>query len=85
MLSGTRRDEVAKILEQIAKEGLDHPRNLDAALDAISTAINAQPMMKCTTGEEVWYIPGDDPDEAVECFGDEVEVEYGYFVGSADE
>lgn len=31
-----QREEVARILEMIAEEGLPHPRNLDAALDAIS-------------------------------------------------
>jgi hypothetical protein len=31
-----QREEVARILEMIAEEGLPHPRHLDAALDAIS-------------------------------------------------
>lgn len=31
------REEIAEILEQIAKEGMPHPRHLDAALDAILT------------------------------------------------
>lgn len=29
------RDELARILEEVAKDGMPHPRNLDAALDAI--------------------------------------------------
>lgn len=29
------RDEIARILEMIAEQGLPHPRNLDAAIDAI--------------------------------------------------
>jgi hypothetical protein len=32
---GGRRQEAARILEMIAAEGLPHPRNLDAALDAL--------------------------------------------------
>lgn len=31
-----QREDTARILEQIAAEGLPHPRNLDAALDAIA-------------------------------------------------
>lgn len=38
MLTGDRRDEVARILEIVAKDGLDQPRDLDAALDAIEQA-----------------------------------------------
>lgn len=34
-MNEAQREEVARILEQIAAEGLPHPRNLDAALDAI--------------------------------------------------
>ena len=30
-----QRDELARILEMIATDGLPHPRHLDAALDAI--------------------------------------------------
>lgn len=33
------REEIAEILEQIAEEGMPHPRNLDAALDAIEWII----------------------------------------------
>ncbi len=33
------RDDIAEILEQIAEEGMPHPRNLDAALDAIEWTI----------------------------------------------
>jgi len=35
-MNEAQREEVARILEQIAAEGLPHPRNLDAALDAIA-------------------------------------------------
>lgn len=34
-ITDEQRDEVARIIEQVAKEGLPHPRNLDAAIDAI--------------------------------------------------
>lgn len=46
-----QRDEVARILEMIAAEGLPHPRNLDAALDAIADTM-AFP--------EIIYVPGHD-------------------------
>lgn len=39
---GTGRDEIARILEAIAQEGLPHPRNLDAAIDAIVDVVNAR-------------------------------------------
>ena len=46
MTPDTHRDSIAEILERIAKEGLDGPRDLDVALDAIlaeeSTYINRQ-------------------------------------------
>ena len=35
-MNEAQREEVARILEQIAAEGLSHPRHLDAALDAIA-------------------------------------------------
>ena len=35
-MNEAQREEIAHILEQIAAEGLPHPRNLDAALDAIA-------------------------------------------------
>lgn len=36
-----QRDEVAKILEVVARDGLPGPRDLDVALDAIEFAIVA--------------------------------------------
>lgn len=33
------REEVARILEIVAKDGLPHPRDLDVALDAIQATI----------------------------------------------
>lgn len=33
------REELATILTEIAAEGMPHPRNLDAALDAIQSAV----------------------------------------------
>ena len=35
-----QREEVARILEQIASEGLPHPRDLDVALDAIDQIVS---------------------------------------------
>ena len=35
-MNEAQREEIAHILEQIAAEGLPHPRHLDAALDAIA-------------------------------------------------
>lgn len=37
------RDEVARILEIVAKDGLPNPRDLDVALDAIEQAIEPVP------------------------------------------
>jgi hypothetical protein len=37
-LTGDRRDEVACILNMVAKDGLPGPRDLDVALDAIEQA-----------------------------------------------
>jgi hypothetical protein len=85
MLVGTKRDEIAAILERIAKEGLNHPRNLDAALDAIEQTFEPEPLMKCITGEEVWFVPGDDRDDAIMAFGDSVRIEHGYFVAQSSE
>ena len=46
MTDETHRDSIAEILERIAKEGVDGPRDLDVALDAIlseeSAYINRQ-------------------------------------------
>jgi len=33
------REEIARILEMVAEDGLPHPKNLDAALDAIQSAL----------------------------------------------
>lgn len=35
-MNEAQREEIARILEMIAAEGLPHPRNLDAAIDAIT-------------------------------------------------
>lgn len=85
MLTGTRRDEIASILERVSKEGLDHPRNLDSALDAIGQALNGEPMMKCTDGNEVYFLQGEDTNDAIEAFGSEIKIEHGFFVGSCDD
>lgn len=41
MLTPEERDEVAQILETVAKEGLPGPRDLDVALDAIDEIYKA--------------------------------------------
>ncbi len=46
-----QREEVARILELVASDGLPHPRNLDAALDAIADAMVLP---------DIIYIPGHD-------------------------
>ena len=40
-LTGATRDEVARILGIVAKDGLPGPRDMDVALDAIEAAIQA--------------------------------------------
>lgn len=79
-INGPARDEIARILEQVAKEGLDYPRNLDNAIDAIGAALQGDPMQKVTdigSGEVYWI--GDD-DNAEDSFGFNVIVNKGYFV-----
>lgn len=46
-----QREEVARILEMIAADGLPHPRHLDSALDAIADAMALPKFI---------YIPGHD-------------------------
>ena len=41
------RDEVARVVEQVAEEGLPHPRNLDAALDVIFEAVKSKHQDDC--------------------------------------
>lgn len=45
------REEVASIIEQIAAEGLPGPRDLDVALDAIFTTIDAKYIVRLREGE----------------------------------
>lgn len=79
-ISGETRDEIARILEQVTKEGLDHPRNLDAAIDAIGTVLQGDPVQKITdiaSGEVYWLSEGEDAQDA---FGQDIIVQQGYFV-----
>ena len=39
-MDDNQRDEIARILEMVVAEGIDHPRNLDAALDAIADTVD---------------------------------------------
>ncbi len=41
------RDEVARVIEQVAEEGLPHPRNLDAALDVIFESVKSKHLDDC--------------------------------------
>lgn len=41
MMSDNLREEIARILEIVARDGLSNPRDLDVALDAIQAAIEA--------------------------------------------
>lgn len=65
-ISGETRDEIARILEQVAKEGLDHPRTLDAAIDAIGAALQGEEVYRITVpgqvkdGDVVYYVSGDE-------------------------
>ena len=38
-ITGKRRDEVARILEMVANDGLSGPRDVDVAIDAIESAM----------------------------------------------
>lgn len=79
-IGGEARDEIARVLEQVAKEGLEHPRNLDAAIDAIGTALQGDPMQKVTeiaSGEVYWLPEGE---SATEAFGHDVIVQQGCFI-----
>lgn len=84
MLAGSMRDEIARVLEQIAKEGLDHPRNLDAALDAIGCALEGKPMMKCVSDGQDFFIDGHDEDDAKMAFGEGTMIIKGYFVEGSE-
>lgn len=77
-ITGETRDEIARILEQVAAEGLDHPRNLDSAIDAIGAAFNTAPIQQVTCDDQIFY-GGDDLDP-VESFGPDITVKKGYFV-----
>lgn len=78
------RDRVAEILEQVAKEGLDHPRNLDAAIDAISEAFVGRPLQRVTDlsdGAEYWLGTDEDPDDTI---GGSHEVVRGVFIEDSE-
>ncbi len=47
------RDEVARVVEQVAEEGLPHPRNLDAALDVIFESVKSKHRKDCETLAEM--------------------------------
>ena len=41
-IEGENRDELARILEMVADEGLDEPHSLDAAIDAIASCFQVE-------------------------------------------
>jgi hypothetical protein len=78
---GEARDEVARILKEVAREGLPHPRNLDAAIDAIYEAVrgSGEPVMKVEDVDagEFYYAEGHDRTDATEMFGTAIVVQKG--------
>ena len=52
-VSDTARDEVARVVTQVAEEGLPHPRNLDAALDVIFESVKSKHRKDCETLAEM--------------------------------
>ena len=79
-IGGAVRDEIARILEQVAKEGLDHPRNLDAAIDAIGSAFDAHETMRVTDTDGQYYLPGHNVGDAFYGFGPRITVDLGHFL-----
>lgn len=56
-LTGPRREEIARILEIVAKDGLPGPRDLDVALDAIEAAMALGEEEDEETGVDMLEIP----------------------------
>ncbi len=50
------REEVAEVLEVIARDGLPEPRDLDVALDAIASAVSdeIEKLRAAVRGAEAW-------------------------------
>lgn len=86
VLSGTLRDEIARILEQVAKDGLGQPRDLDVALDAIGEALGIEEVMHVVdTDESVFLLEGHDEQDACLSFGPDAKIRKGYFVEGSDD
>lgn len=84
-ISGAARDEIARILEQAAKEGLDHPRNLDAAIDAIGAALQCEAITRVVYGwsdnETSHFLPEHQTlEEVLNQMGDGVKIGYTYAI-----
>lgn len=78
-----KRDEVARILEQVAAEGLEHPRNLDAAIDAIASQVDGASIQQVIDADgDIYYI--DSVEDASVAFGPNVTVEKGVFVRTGE-
>jgi len=58
-VSDKSRDEVARVVNQVAEEGLPHPRNLDAALDVIFESITEpyKAKLDLAISEMKWALP----------------------------
>jgi len=63
------RDELARILEIVAKDGLEGPRDLDVALDAIEAVIKAGCEKRCGTCKwfDSQWVDFDDLDSCGSC------------------
>lgn len=86
ILNEPLRDELAKILEKVAEEGLKHPRDLDVALDAIGEAFEAEDVMRVTEADgEAYFLKGHDEEDAKLAFGDGAVVRKGHFVEGSKE
>jgi hypothetical protein len=82
-ISGDTRDEIARIIEMVAAEGLPHPRHLDAAIDAIGSALQGEPVQKVVDEKgSVYWIDRDD--NATDSFGDNIVATRGLFIPQED-
>ena len=72
------REDIARILETIARDGLEGPRDLDVALDAISESIVGESVQRIDDLGVIYWFSGDE--DATEAFGGAVEVTPGIFI-----
>lgn len=78
-IGGATRDEIARVLEQVAKDGLGHAGDLDAAIDAIGAAFEAIGVQMVVDADgDVYFVDGDS--DATDAFGPNIKVAKGHFV-----